>query len=247
MSELFEKIHITDARKKSSYVVEQVLGAIQAGRLSVGDKLPSERTMAQSMNVSRNSVREALSVLQIYGLVVSRAGDGTYITKANDHLLNLETEMVAVLEENDNLFDAIEERVILESGAAKLAARNASGADHGRMRSSLERMRDAVGGDEEDLDGYFEANQRFHLAIASASGNALIERHLEALLKVMAKRLWQTIRRDYLFGVKRAEETLPVHQAIYQAIIARDEAKAESSMKRHFEGLEEPFPGRGKP
>ncbi len=136
MTEIFAKPPVTDGRRKSAYVLEQIVLAVRDGKLRIGDRLPSERSIAQAMDVSRNSVREALSALQIHGAAVSRPGDGTYLTSL-DNLSGLESEMVSNLEEEDNLFDAIEERVILECGGARLAARNASPEDRAKLRQNL--------------------------------------------------------------------------------------------------------------
>ncbi|MDR7465382.1 MAG: GntR family transcriptional regulator, partial [Armatimonadota bacterium] len=71
-------------KKKSTHVAEQILQAIMSGQYRVGDRLPPERVLAEEMGVSRPSVREALSALQIVGVVASRVGDGTYVRSAVD-------------------------------------------------------------------------------------------------------------------------------------------------------------------
>ena len=79
---------VGQAKKKATYVAEQIIDAIKQGAYQIGDKLPSERDIAKQMKVSRNSVREALSALQILGVIESRPGTGTYIRNSVKNNVN---------------------------------------------------------------------------------------------------------------------------------------------------------------
>ena len=71
--------HIEEPKKKSVNVAEEIMRAIREGEFKPGENLPAERKMAAQMGVSRNSIREALSALQIVGMVESKAGSGNYV------------------------------------------------------------------------------------------------------------------------------------------------------------------------
>jgi len=81
---------IKQAKTKGTYVAEQIMSAIEQGEYQIGDKLPSERAIAEQMKVSRNSVREALSALQKLGAIESRAGTGTYIRNGVKNKFNID-------------------------------------------------------------------------------------------------------------------------------------------------------------
>lgn len=221
--------------KKSSLVAERLLQAIESGRLKPGDKLPSERKLARTFQVSRNSVREALIALQVVGLLVSKPGDGTYIAE-QESIRRLRDQVMTVLQESDNPFEALEERKILESGTAELAACNASNEDLQLIRSHLEAMHRAVA--DEDVDAYLEANLHFHRSIATASGNSLIAHHIELLLEVMKHRLWREMKESLLFSLELTENSYRIHDEIYEAIRARDPQRAARKMRQHFEEIE---------
>ncbi|EKD34792.1 MAG: hypothetical protein ACD_75C02183G0001, partial [uncultured bacterium] len=75
----FEKLIQTRYKKKSSFIADQILRMINSGLYKAGSRLPSERTITEQMGVSRPSLREAISALQIVGILESRPGDGTYV------------------------------------------------------------------------------------------------------------------------------------------------------------------------
>jgi GntR family transcriptional repressor for pyruvate dehydrogenase complex len=76
----FEKVTQARFKKKSSFIADQILRMINSGRYNAGSKLPSERVITEQMGVSRPSLREAISALQIVGVLESRPGDGTYVS-----------------------------------------------------------------------------------------------------------------------------------------------------------------------
>src|SRR4030042_2752670 len=104
-----EKLSQTRFKKKSSFIADQILGMINAGRYKVGSKLPSERTITEQMGVSRPSLREAISALQIVGILESRPGDGTYVSNPVP-TEDLMRRAVAVLEECDSPFENMQAR-----------------------------------------------------------------------------------------------------------------------------------------
>lgn len=116
--------------KKSTLVARWVLEQIRARRYPEGTKLPSEREIAQILRVSRPPVREALSALQIAGIVEIRPGDGTYVKSAAPVPETVDTTL-SVLEEGESPFEVMQVRRILEEGGFGLPSRGP------RRRTSL--------------------------------------------------------------------------------------------------------------
>ena len=229
----FKKIR---TKKKSTYALEQIVDAIRRGVYRAGDRLPPEREMAEQMGVSRPSMREAISALQLVGILESRPGDGTYVLR---NLTNFEEEYRArlLLEQSESLEEAFEARRVLEESVVRLACRKATPRDLQAIVEALAQMRRAA--EAQDFEEFTAANQRFHQAIAAATHNSLVLRALEPLLEVLRQQLPRRLREKfYQEDSRKFEETYELHRRIYEAIARRDAARAVRGMRRHFELLE---------
>ncbi len=217
--------------KKSTLVAEWVLEQIRSQVYPEGTKLPSEREIAQTLNMSRPPVREALSALQIARIVEIRPGDGTYVksaTPANEMVSNT----MSVLEESESPFEVMQARRVLEGGIVKVAATQATDEDVERLEQALERMEDAVV--HGDLSRYFQANREFHLAVATATHNSVLRKLLNSLLISEEKKLWQESIQRYLTDPGHIKAYVSRHQRLLQAIKARDADWAVREMREHF-------------
>lgn len=222
--------------KKSTLVAEWVLEQIRSQVYPEGAKLPSEREIAQTLGMSRPPVREALSALQIAGIVEIRPGDGTYVrsaTPANEMV----SDTLAVLEETESPFEVMQARRLLEEGIIRIAATQATDEDVERLKQVLKRMKDAVA--RNNLSRYFQANREFHLAIASATQNSVLQGLLRSLLVYEEKKLWQESIQRYLSDPDHIKEYVIRHQRLLQAIKERDADRAVHEMKEHFSGTVE--------
>ncbi|MFQ5794869.1 MAG: FadR/GntR family transcriptional regulator [Candidatus Bipolaricaulia bacterium] len=225
-----------EKKRKSTYAAEQIVEAIRRGAYHVGDKLPPEREIAAQMGVSRPSVREALSALQLVGIVESRAGDGTYVLS---NMVGLEEgyRALSLLEESESLYEAFEARRVLEEGIAGLVCNKATSKDLQALETSLTAMRQTA--DVRNFDAFNRANQGFHLTLVTATHNSLLVRALEPLLEVMGQRLPRQLREKYYRSdSQRFRETFEIHRRIFQAIEQRDRVQAVFEMGQHFDALE---------
>jgi GntR family transcriptional repressor for pyruvate dehydrogenase complex len=229
----FEKLTQSSFKKKSSFIADQVLQMIKSGKFKAGSKLPSERTIAEQMGVSRPSLREAISALQIVGILESRPGDGTYICcpAAAEDLVG---EALDVLEECDSPFETMQARKALEIGAAQLAIKVASDADLIALKEAWDEK--CSRGRKGDLEAYLRYGREFHLAIVRATKNRVIEAIMEKLLDMTIQPLWMNMRRDYFSkDPLRIELMLDIHDRIMQAIIDRDTEKLVQELEHHYD------------
>lgn len=223
-------------KKKSTHAAEQILEAIRRGTFRVGDKLPAERELAERMGISRPLVREALSALQIVGILESRPGDGTYVRRAVSAAEA--NPALCLLEESESLQDAFEARRLLEEGIVTLACRKAEADDLQRLQEALTEMAQAAA--RKDFEALNRANRRFHLALAQATHNGLLVRALEPLLEVMHQQLPLKVRESfYRDEDRRFAKTFAVHRELVEALVAQDRQRARQLMRRHFDLLEE--------
>ena len=215
-------------RKIYEQIVEQVKAMIVEGNLKPGDRLPSEREMADKLGVSRASVREALSALHLVGLVEIKSGEGTFIRQTNVDSI-VEPLALALLMERDTDGEILEVRKGLEVEAAGLAAQRRDDRDLAKMREILDEMKQDISqakfGERSDLE--------FHCTIAQASQNVLITR----LMNAVADTIENTMRnsRQKLYSTKSmSKELLDNHEGIYEAIKNGDAMEARKRMFEHL-------------
>lgn len=229
----FEKLVQTRFKKKSSFIADQILQMISSGQYKAGSKLPSERTITEQMGVSRPSLREAISALQIVGILESRPGDGTYISEpvATEEIRR---QAVSVLEECDSPLEGMQARKALEIGAAQLAIKVAADADLAALKEAWdEKCQRGRGG---DINEYLRYGKEFHQAIARATKNRLIEAVTEKLLDMTIQPLWISMRREYFHSdPSRIELMLDIHDRIVKAIFQRDIEEAIHAIEVHYD------------
>jgi len=231
----FQKLPQAQYRKRSSVIAEDIVQRIRRNDLSAGMKLPSERVIAEQLGVSRPSVREAISALQIVGLLESRPGDGTYVCERIE-FEDLSRKAVRVLEKNDSPLELLHARRALEIGAARLVIKVASQGEIERIHNAWQQKYEA--GTSGNYDGYLERASEFHMTIARATRNSVIERMTGDLLQATQQPLWLNMRRNYYAADEsRIKEMLDVHDRIVTALTRRETEPAILAIEAHFDIL----------
>ncbi len=219
--------------KKSALVAEWVLKQIRSQEYPDGAKLPSEREIARQLGISRPPVREALSALQLAGIVEIRTGDGTYVKSAAP-VSKMVSDTMSVLEESESPFEVMQARRLLEEGIIRLAVKQATEEDVLMLEQALDRMKDAVSTN--DLARYFQSNREFHLLVAASTHNGVVEKLLKYLLLSEEKKLWQESIQRYVSDPDHIKKYAARHERILLAIRERNVDKAIREMKEHFSG-----------
>lgn len=211
-------------RTVATDALEQIKQLIATGVLQPGQKLPSERVLADLLGMSRPTMREVVRALEAMGVVATRHGSGTYITDLSGEVLA--RPLIFVLDINrDALTDLFAVRVLLEAGAAEAAARLADEATFDALDACVTAMRSA-----DDADSLLAPDLEFHRLVHRASGNSLLLALMDGL---------RTLTRASLLASASSPEArtraAAEHAAVAQALRARDEAAAASSMREHVE------------
>ncbi|MBP6009016.1 MAG: FCD domain-containing protein [Rhodoferax sp.] len=212
-------------------VASDIEKRILEGSLKPGDRLPSERTMALEMGVSRPSLREAMQKLVSKGLLTTRHGGGTYVTDQLDaQFVDPWTDM---LKGNPLLHrDLLEFRQMLESQAASLAADRATDADISRLDVVYAALEASY--EQDDLAHCINADVAFHQAVAEASHNVLIGHLTASLMRVIhghvSKNLEHLHARPHRWQQLRSQ-----HHAIWQAIREHKPQEATLAASQHIE------------
>jgi GntR family transcriptional regulator, transcriptional repressor for pyruvate dehydrogenase complex len=208
----------------SNEVAQILLSHLVSGEYAPGQRLPSERTLADSLGVGRSLIREALKALTLLGLVDVRQGDGTYLRQRPSNLLPASFEWGLLLGENQ-LEDVIEARRELEVVLAGLAARRRSEQDVLELRDLLGRMRDA-----RDTTEFVAADVAFHLRVAESARNSVLRSMLggtQSLLHAWISRV-----------ITAAEDTNPSyleHVPVFEAIERGSVTAARKAIRQHLD------------
>lgn len=193
------------------------------GRLRPGDRIPPERTLAQDLSVSRASLRQALHVLEMRGLIDRRPGRGTIVLEqpGGDFRRTLAGSASPQLRDIDDVMDL---RMVVEPPVAARAAQRHDVADLKRLTSIQTQMEQA-----KPLAAVVELDVAFHREIASATRNPLLLRLLEVTGEWMGPSREAAVQRR-----RRYEASMRAHRRILEAIANRDEAAAHQAMLDHL-------------
>lgn len=213
-------------------VTDSLIKMIKLGELKPGDKLDSVEQLAQTFDVSRSAVREALSGMRAMGLVVMRQGEGTYVTKFDASNFSLPVT-AGLLMKAEDIVELYEVRKILEIGTARSAAIHHKVEDLLPLKEAIDEMRslkraDGVGED---------ADMRFHMAIARATHNQILIHLMRSVSEIMVNVLRET-REILIYSEKKTIRLIEEHQLIYDAIKDRQPEQAEKYMLEHLQNVE---------
>lgn len=202
-------------------LVERLLAIIHEMELGPGDRLPPERELSAGLGVSRASVRQALVVLEVQGLIEVRHGEGTILLDNRPDAAVLS----AVAAHTRRLTEVIEAREALEVKLAGLAAERRTDEDLARIDEALTLMEQEIAGGERGLSG----DEKFHRAVTTAARSRL----LEDLMQEIAASIRES-RIESLSQPDRPQVSLASHREIAAAVRAGDEAAASEAMRRHI-------------
>jgi GntR family transcriptional repressor for pyruvate dehydrogenase complex len=212
------------AKKLYQQVASTLEEAIITGRYMPGERLPPERELAEEFTVSRPTVREAMLALEIRGYVEARHGSGIYVRENPVPSGPRELDIGA--------FELTEARLLFEGEVAALAASTISAAQLAGLKALLGEMAHE---NEGEYKGE-QADRSFHVGIAEATRNSAIVTVVETLwdLRFRSPLCRHMLQRAREVGVKPRVDD---HQALFDALAARDPQKARLAMREHLEGV----------
>lgn len=205
------------------------------GRLRPGDRLPNQDELAETLGLSRGSLREAVRALTLMRVLVTRQGDGTYVTSLSPSMLINATSFIADFHGDANLLHFFHVRRVLEAEAAAIAALRLTAdqlSDLSGLVTAAERLASEAPVDQDQM---LSNDQRFHALITSAAGNPVLAAIAESMSgETVRARTWRGLTED-----DAALQTVREHRAILQALRARDPERARLRAAVHVCGVED--------
>jgi GntR family transcriptional repressor for pyruvate dehydrogenase complex len=232
LEEIFKAVK---PKRVTEEIVEQMLELIAQGDLVPGQRLPSERQMAQTMGVSRPTLREALKRLEYAGLLNTVQGGGTYVMDVAGP--SLRDPLLSLVRDSDGIaVELAEFRITIESWAASLAAQRAQPDELKQLRAIIKSMKSHLAAGQP----LYHLDAEFHLCLAKATHNRI---YIQVARTIC----------DLYFGITRMshenifitqmdqQELMQEHIGIYEAIAKHDEAAARERMHSHLHRTEQWF------
>jgi len=204
-------------------IARQLLSQLVSGQVAPGSRLPSERALAEALDVGRSTIREALKALDVLGIIEVRTGDGTYLRQGTSDLLPQAIEWGLMLGQPRTM-ELVEARRHIEVVMARLAAERADEDDVTRLRGHLEAMRAAP-----DAATLVEADIAFHMELATIARNSVLSDVLVSIRALL--RVWIGRAVQQWHGV---EDTVAEHEAVLDAVRRHAPAAAAKAMEQHM-------------
>ncbi len=214
-------------------VAGEIADQIRTRVLRPGDRLPSERTMAQQLEVGRSTVREALASLQLDGVIETRHGAGSIVTESAPELVRerLGREDPPGVDVSPSAL--LDVRELIEPAAARWAAERAQ---RDELAESLLEPQQGPGG-VEDIASRSVWNDRdrlFHRQIGVMTGNPILTSFCTEIAETMDQLLWQHLRDSVLTDARRVRLFEAEHTMIYEAIVSGFADAAEFHSREHI-------------
>jgi DNA-binding FadR family transcriptional regulator len=213
-----------ESRRLYRQVADQIRLMITRGDLAVGHRLPAERDLAEQLSVSRPTVREALIVLEVEGLVNIRMGSGIYVVR--QHAVG---STGSEREPAEGPFELLQARAIIECAIAEEAARTARPGDIERLDETLQRMSGVVN----DASAVLAADRAFHTGIAAIVQNSTLIRVTGEMFDMRLTPYFEKLA-SHFEGPVTWRSAVDEHRVIRDAIAAGDAAGAKAAMHAHL-------------
>ena len=211
-------------------IAEQIEQLILNGELRSGDRLPTERELAEQFQASRTAVREAMKTLAQKGLVDMRPGRGTIVIDGTSKAMRHSLGLMMKVGQAGSSTNLVEVREILEPEIAALAAMRAGEEDITAMRESVLVMDASL----DDADAYITADNNFHQALAKGTQNVLILALVDSIVYLLSE------QRKQIFSVKGGPERGQIHhKRILEAVLHHDAEAARKAMCAHLQQVRE--------
>src|SRR5216683_8031134 len=206
----------------TAQLISRIKKLISDGSVVPGSRFPPERKLAKEFGVNRASLRQALKVLEIMGVLTQRVGDGTYLSASAETILKEPLDFLILLDDLSH-HELFETRLIVEPELAARAAERATAEDMAGLRQAIMAMERS-----RTNQARLEADVAFHECVFRASGNRICHLLFKVIHRSVLTSMGQLSRRVTI------DRPLAFHKKIYAAIRNRNPQDARSAMQEHI-------------
>jgi DNA-binding FadR family transcriptional regulator len=214
--------------RKPQLVVDELLSRMHSGQWPAGTRLPAERELAAELSVSRAALREALQVLQLSGHVVTRLGEGSFVSEPR--VVTGGADADAGIVAGMSISESLEAREAVELSSALLATRHATRSDLLKLQAVVAELEEHL--ERNDFTSYLLSTLDLHILVAKASHNAYLVRAATELIDRHRDDQW-LVHEHY--DPEVAALSFDVHRELVDAITAKDQLAVIEATTRHYE------------
>ena len=229
-SDLFNSVR---TEKVSELIARQIKKTILTGVMAPGERLPSERQLVERFEASRNSVREALKILEVSGLLEIKRGSGVFVADAASRSVSDSFSSIMKMR-NVSISDLTQARIVLEPGAARLACESATDDDFQKLEQNIAETTRAF---EAGLEAA-ELNVGFHALVAEATHNTVVALTMNTLFDVVKEASVEIVRSAPM-AFAGSGQAIKYHGKILKSFRQRKPQKAYDLMLEHILEIQE--------
>ena len=224
-------------QKHYMQIARQIKNSIQDGQLKVGDRLPAERALAEQFGTSRASIREALSALEMLGLIVCKSGHGNFIN-ADASEGTIDGELLKSLLKGHEPYEIFEARLEIEPCLAALAAQRSTPKEKMDLREIVLKLeaisKKIISGNKDEVENYLEEDRKLHLSIGRCSHNSVLFTVFSGVNLMMKETHWKVLKGNAIKNPGTIERYMEEHSRILDAIEKGESEKVRKEMFNHI-------------
>ncbi|AKL96506.1 transcriptional regulator [Clostridium aceticum] len=212
-------------------IVDNITNAIIMGELKPGDKLPTEMELSNSMQVGRNSVREAIKKLEAYGVVYIKRAEGTFVTDSYNQKM-LDPMLYGIILQENKWDDFVKLRSVVEIGTLHVVSRSRTEDQIINIKDSLTSLIKAINSPSASVEDIMEADSNFHMAITKIADNQLVETITDYITRITIPS--RTLTTKSILEHNLRDEFIDLHRRFVDVIEGCKINEIEETVMQHY-------------
>ena len=213
-------------------VVKQITDSIIAGDLKPGDKLPTEPELCENFGIGRNSVREAIKILEAYGVVYIKKAEGTFVNDSYNHKM-LNPMLYGILLDKNLRINIIQVRKVLDTGMLYQIISMITDEKMDKIQQEFESLKTVVLGEGVAAKQVLQADVDFHRALVESTGNPILCNMHEYVDRITTPSREKTV--ELVLEKNQAEKFILLHQKIINLLLEKNYQNIESVLAEHYQ------------
>lgn len=213
-------------------VVKQITDSIIAGDLKPGDKLPTEPELCENFGIGRNSVREAIKILEAYGVVYIKRAEGTFVNDSYNHKM-LDPMLYGILLDKNLRINIIQARKVLDTGMLYQIISMITDEKMDKIQQEFESLKTVVLGEGVAAKQVLQADVDFHRALVESTGNPILCNMHEYVDRITTPSREKTV--ELVLEKNQAEKFILLHQKIINLLLEKNYQNIESVLAEHYQ------------
>ena len=213
-------------------VVKQITDSIIAGDLKPGDKLPTEPELCENFGIGRNSVREAIKILEAYGVVYIKRAEGTFVNDSYNHKM-LDPMLYGILLDKNLRINIIQVRKVLDTGMLYQIISMITDEKMDKIQQEFESLKTVVLGEGVAAKQVLQADVDFHRALVESTGNPILCNMHEYVDRITTPSREITV--ELVLEKNQAEKFILLHQKIINLLLEKNYQNIESVLAEHYQ------------